>query len=231
MKKIARLPILAAALATLATGPLAANPPVQGECPEGWTGPNCDYQATCYQGLCGSHGTCVDEWWNNPNFSCSCYGGWSGTYCEVPPPATHHGMTWTLISQYSTTVSHVGADSGTNAYYGDTAATTSLPILCLYVDNSAPPSGLTPNFFNGWGKGQVALSASVTGSSLTSLAVADGICSSTFGTGWRMAEHHDGWYGAGLAYQGGWSFLAYGTISPSTRFWVYINDQPANPWN
>ncbi|MFE4519445.1 hypothetical protein ACFRMQ_35300 [Kitasatospora sp. NPDC056783] len=61
--------------------------------------------------------------------------------------------------------------------------------------------------------------------------MADSVCSSTFGAGWREAEFHDGHYGPDLSLTGGWTFWAYGNIPNDTRFWTAINDQPANPWN
>jgi hypothetical protein len=38
-----------------------------------------------------------------------------------------------------------------------------------------------------------------------------------------MGEFHDG--------NGGWTWWGRGSINSTTRFWVAINDQPANPWN
>lgn len=149
----------------------------------------------------------------------------------VGPLATHAGMTWTVLEQRSNGVVHVGADSRTNVYAGDTPATASLPVLCLLVNNSPVPAGITPNFYNGWARGSVRLTPSVQGMQLTSRAVADGICATNFGTGWRMAEFHDGRYGTNLSSSGGWTFWAYGTLPLGTRFWTAINDQPANPWN
>ena len=57
---------------------------------------------------------------------------------------------------------------------------------------------------------------------LTSLAAANQMCTTFFGAGWRMAEFHDGW---------GWGMSAFGNVRSDTRFWVHINDQPANCWN
>ncbi|QRN97582.1 hypothetical protein JRI60_00355 [Archangium violaceum] len=136
--------------------------------------------------------------------------------------ATHYGMTW-KVRQTNGAYVNVGTDSITNAYNGDTSPSTSLPILCLYKDGRAAPSGITLDFYNGWAGGVVKLSAPVAGSMLTSRGAADTICSNTFGAGYRMAEFHDG--------NGGWGFWAQGTLSTTTRFWVAINDQPANPWN
>ncbi|MFD0385050.1 hypothetical protein ACFQ2B_30855 [Streptomyces stramineus] len=67
------------------------------------------------------------------------------------------------------------------------------------------------------------------GTHLTSRAVADGVCANTFGAGWRMAEFHDGRYGANLENSGGWSYWAYGDVPAGTRFWTAINDQPPTP--
>ena len=85
--------------------------------------------------------------------------------------------------------------------------------------------GIVTDYYNGWAGGDVAISSAVQGCTLTSLAVADAICASQFGAGWRMAEFHDG--------GGGWSWWAYGNIAspPPDHFWTYINDQSANCWN
>ncbi|REG32195.1 hypothetical protein ATI61_105523 [Archangium gephyra] len=136
--------------------------------------------------------------------------------------ATHMGMTWKARQQYGAYV-NVGSDGQSNAYSGDTSPYTSLPILCLKKDGRPAPSGISFDFYNGWSGGEVRLSSPVTGSTLTSRATADGICASTYGSGWRMGEFHDG--------GGGWGWWAAGSISTTTRFWVAINDQPANPWN
>jgi subtilisin family serine protease len=148
----------------------------------------------------------------------------------ISATASHPGMTWRVLEQ-RTGVVHVGADSQTNVYSGDTPATTSLPVLCLLVNNSGVPAGITPDFYNGWAKGSVRLTPSVPGAQLTSRATADALCVANFGAGWRMAEFHDGYYGTNLSTSGGWTFWANGTLSAGTRFWAAINDQPANPWN
>ncbi len=136
--------------------------------------------------------------------------------------ATHLGMTW-KVRQHSGAYVNIGYDSQTDPFNGDTSPFTSLPILCLYQDGRPAPAGISFNFNNGWVGGEVRASAPVTGSVLTSQAVADGICASTFGAGWRMGEFHD----AG----GGWGWWAAGALSTTTRYWVRINDQYANPWD
>jgi subtilisin family serine protease len=153
-----------------------------------------------------------------------------------PPPqtATHAGLTWTRLERRLFPLPglvRIGADATSNPYNGDTPATTSLPVLCILVDGSAVPSGITPTFSAGWSRGRVQMTLPVPGSQLTSQAAADAICTASFGAGWRMAEFHDGRYGPNLQSSGGWSFWAYGNVPSGARFWTFINDQPANPWN
>jgi hypothetical protein len=131
-------------------------------------------------------------------------------------------MTWRVLGQNGPYV-HVGTDGVTNPYSGDTNVNASLPVLCLLQDGRSAPAGIPFDFYNGWALGAAQLSAPVIGSTLTSRAVADGICAGTFGPGWRMGEFHDG--------SGGWSWWAEGVLNPSTRFWVAIDDQLANPWD
>jgi subtilisin family serine protease len=144
--------------------------------------------------------------------------------------ATHAGMTWRILEQRNGHV-YVGSDGTTNPYVGDTPASASLPVLCLLITNAPVPAGVSPGFYTGWARGNVAATVPVRGSQLTSRSVADGLCASSFGTGWRMAEFHDGRYGTNLSQVGGWAFWANGQLPAGTRFWVHINDQPANPWN
>ena len=60
---------------------------------------------------------------------------------------------------------------------------------------------------------------------LTSLSAADAVCSSAFGSEWRMAEFHDG--------GGGWNYTGYGYIKRDgvDHYWTYIDDQSANCWD
>jgi hypothetical protein len=146
------------------------------------------------------------------------------------PTTMRTGMTWTVLNQQNGYV-HVGTDAQTNVYAGDTKIDQYLPILCLLVNNQAAPSGISFDYYTGWARGAVQATASIRGSALTSQQQADTICAATFGAGWRMAEFHDGRYGAGFSATGGWSYWAAGTSIPGTRFWVAISDQPANPWN
>jgi hypothetical protein len=141
-----------------------------------------------------------------------------------------------------------------DAHEGDTLCTEQLPILCLKRDGSARPNyalvgtahSMPREYYQGWAGGRIALTRPVRGTNLTSLAAADAICAQALGKGYRMAEFHDGKYVVGMGEQrlhgklwpkddalasGGWAFHARGKVKGTTRFWVSINDQPANCWN
>ncbi|WP_378273108.1 S8 family peptidase [Amycolatopsis samaneae] len=155
-----------------------------------------------------------------------------------PRPATHAGMTWTVLESRRSgrygdiPVFHVGRDgAASDPYHGDTPAAAKAPILCLAITNQSPPFGDIPTTgFNAWANGVVKITKPVSGAALTSRAVADGICQSSFDSRFRMAEFHDG---------GGWSLWAFGDLysgplpefTKGVRFWAAINDQTANPWN
>jgi hypothetical protein len=141
---------------------------------------------------------------------------------QVTAVQGHKGMTWKLIERNGS-YSHVGGDTQTDPYVGDTEPSVSLPLLCLKQDGRSAPPWFVFDFYNGWAQGEIRLTAPVQGLSLTSRAVADNLCSSTFGSGYRMGEFHDG--------GGGWTWWGQGVISAASRFWVAIDDQPANPWN
>jgi subtilisin family serine protease len=139
-------------------------------------------------------------------------------------------MTWTVLGQSGDYV-HVGSDGQTDPYHGDTTIDQFLPILCLRVDGRTPPDGIGFDIYNGWSHGEVKATPAIAATVLTSREVADQICADEFGAGWRLAEFHDGRYGADLNITGGWSFWASGALPAGTRFWASINDQPANPWD
>jgi hypothetical protein len=146
-------------------------------------------------------------------------------YCKVtfarcsPPPKK--GMTWIHSKSDATTGTITVGCSGCDAYHGDTACTDLRPVLC--INKPAPPYQLplglnNSDQYNRWSGGVVATTPPVAGMNETA---ADSYCQKQLGPGWRAAEFHDGW---------GWNFQAYGgTVSaptvPSTRVWVYINDQ------
>ncbi len=157
---------------------------------------------------------------------------------HMPAEATHNGMTWRLLGLGPNGTAHVGAPTTaeSNPYNGDTPAFAVLPLLCIYTYGNFPvPAGITPDFYNGWAPGVIAVTQPFSGTLLTSRAAADSLCAGRFGWGWREAEFHDGHYGPNNAQTGGWTFWAqdpYTALgSTSGRFWVAINDQPANPWD
>jgi len=164
--------------------------------------------------------------------------GLSGVCASKPGVTPKRGLTWVLSETDSCKQTRVVCND-CDPYVGDTLCTESRPLLCIkqegLSDCSAPLSST-----DGWSGGTVALTPFlVRGTELTSLAAANALCASTFGAGYRMAEHHDG--------GGGWGFRAQGSITPlatpaSThprfnrlnqphRFWVHINNQPGNCWN
>jgi hypothetical protein len=147
-----------------------------------------------------------------------------------------------------------------NAYTGDTSCATKLPVLCIKKDNSPRPNYAVPlpssgvmeaAYYHGWAGGHIATTLPTVGSSIapplinglinTSPYTGDNICKTAFGAGWKMAEHHDGKYISGMGLNsawsnsglltGGWAFYAYGNVRDDMRYWVRINDQPANCWN
>jgi YVTN family beta-propeller protein len=147
----------------------------------------------------------------------------------IDPVPAKTAMTWAKIDHDNTWgIDRVNCTSSTmacNPYTGDTSCSNSLPVLCVSPQGlPRPPYTPDPSlFYDGWVGGSLALTAPVLGTSLTSQATADALCATTFGSGWRMAEFHDG--------GGGWGFRAYGNIPDGgSRFWVRISDQPANCW-
>ena len=140
------------------------------------------------------------------------------------------GLTWGKLRHLNDLqIDFVGC-GGCDAYHGDTSCLEARPILCLKVDHSPrPPYEITGSahampkeYYEGWAGGTIALTAPVIGTTLQSPSNADDICSAQLGAGYRMAEFHDG--------HGGWNFWAFGNIPDNSRFWVAINDQPANCW-
>jgi hypothetical protein len=153
--------------------------------------------------------------------------GWAGLLILgslVLPAAAHarNGMTWAKVSHEATYSTDKIGCSGCNPYTGDASCSTSLPIACLKADGSPNP-GLATDFYNGWKGGHIHLTPPVLGTQLLGVANADAICQSFFGPGYGMAEFHHP--------LGAWYWSAFGNVASSSRFWVYINDQPANCWN
>jgi hypothetical protein len=175
---------------------------------------------------------------------------------------SRRGMTWGKVLHNE----HLGTDfvschappapegGDCDPHRGDTPCTKIRPILCLKVESAPrPPYPVTGTgyampreYYQGWAGGRIGLSEAVAGTELHSLAEADERCESALGTGYRMAEHHDGKYVQGMdvdqffgaswpspraLLSGGWAFHAYGNVPKNTRFWVHINDQSANCWD
>ena len=96
-----------------------------------------------------------------------------------------------------------------------------LPNPGVYVPDTSP-GVMSPIYYYGWTGGHIKLTCPVSGDALKGIADANDICEFQFGSGYKMAEHHDG--------NGGWGWYAYGNIDDSSRFWVTINDQPSSCW-
>jgi hypothetical protein len=169
--------------------------------------------------------------------------------------AKPNAMTWTVLDAPlvlgGKTYVLFGSDAArpggiTNPSQGDTSINEYRSLLCIQKNPLLPaPVGLPPSAVTrggsttySWSGGTVLVIPNVQGTQLTSLVVANNMCNQVGqivrGTsGYRMAEFHDG-----TGINPGWSYWAeaYGYInglaqSPPTRYWVYINDQPAaNPW-
>ncbi|TXI75420.1 MAG: hypothetical protein E6Q43_03490 [Dokdonella sp.] len=151
------------------------------------------------------------------------------------------GMTWGVGAEVSrhNNIANVSCHGSPkidgkscDAYVGDTQCSLERPVLCIRVDGRERPApslfkdGVVPDeFYAGWAAGRVALAPAVRGDRFATSADVDAYCADTFGSGWRVAEHHDGNSG-----KGGWGFTANGHISGDSRFWVSINDQNANCW-
>ncbi|NEW74331.1 hypothetical protein [Streptomyces rhizosphaericus] len=73
-----------------------------------------------------------------------------------------------------------------HAYVGDTPATASLPVLCVKVDGSPVPPGITPDANAGWARGTVGATLPTPGTRLTSRLTADRLCEDVFFRGTRF---------------------------------------------
>ena len=139
------------------------------------------------------------------------------------------GMTMVINRQMNGLV-QVGADRITNPYRGDTSCDKRLPVLCIRVDGyPPPPSSDGNNYSYGWSGGTLQETYPQSGHSINTREKANQVCTSSFGTGWRIVEFHDG--ALGVSGSDGWRLWGYGGLNTGRRFWTVINDQPANPWN
>ncbi len=137
------------------------------------------------------------------------------------------GMTWVVLNQYNGVV-RIGADRKTNPYRGDAGCEQRHSMLCMKQDFRGAPGA---EYLEGWSGAVVEATEPIPGTRLHSQDAADSICKNTFGHEYRMAEFHDGNAGVDVGEFSGWDFWAYGGLEPGHRFWVRINDQPANPWD
>jgi hypothetical protein len=174
----------------------------------------------------------------------------------VSPPLTttdnrsqssKNAMTWRVLNTATINgkkYALFGSDNLTNPYQGDTDIREVRSLLCIQKNNLPAPLGLPPSTTtNGgalrgsWSGGRVVIVPNVPASTLASPVLADERCrlqgvQAAGENGFRMAEFHDGDQHAGVA---GWDFWAEvssidGLDNPNIRYWVQINDQPANPW-
>lgn len=104
-----------------------------------------------------------------------------------------------------------------NPYKGDTPCETELPILCIKTDASAKPASTDDSGqWTKWAKGVIGTTKPMAAPS--TLSAANSACVAEFGTGWRVAEFHDGT---------AWSLRAYGNVGTlKPRFWTDIRNQP-----
>lgn len=117
---------------------------------------------------------------------------------------------------------HIGTDSLSHPYLGDTGPGTELPVPCSRVNGRPAPDGIPATGFHSWAGGEVAATTPTVGSELTSREVADELCADSFGGDWRMGRVPRQW----RAGRSG----ATGSLAADTRFWTATSDQPANPW-
>lgn len=144
--------------------------------------------------------------------------------------ANGYGMTWTktgIDAVYGVVDVGCGYTPGVanqcNPYTGDTPCAALLPLLCFYDAGLSKPAGLITSSNHEWAGGVVATTVPVAGSSFRRVTDANRYCEQTFGSGWRVAEFHDG---------AQWYFMAYGNVGNTAnearrRLWVDIIGQPA----
>ncbi len=136
-----------------------------------------------------------------------------------------NGMTWALRNTHASGAIRVGGDNRSNPSVGDTQCSTELPLLCIKMEALPKPNALTtPSRYHQWTGGTVQASTPVAACQLPKVQDASDYCAAEFGTGWRIAEFHDGQ---------GHSLWAYGNLNPvPARYWTDINDKTrANCWD
>ena len=139
------------------------------------------------------------------------------------------GTTWVIHRQFDGLL-QVGADRISNPYKGDQNCDQRFPVLCVKVQGHGIPANTNnANFNHGWSGAEIGTTYPLSGHDINTRDKANNACREAFGGGWRMATHHDG--ALGTEGTDGWKFWGYGGLPTGRRFWVAVNDQPANPWN
>lgn len=146
------------------------------------------------------------------------------------------------------------ATGSCDADRGDTACSEARPLLCLKIDDTPAPTDLRrplldgappDDFYAGWAGGTVATTAPMPGTALKTREIADRACAAAFGDRWRLAEFHAGGRDQqpiavtepgstqprSVYPSGGGAFYAAGDPIRTSRFWVAIDDRPANCWD
>ncbi len=145
----------------------------------------------------------------------------------APPKPTTKGMTFGIRDPYPNQVNgtiHVGCGDkdGVNcdAIKGDTLCTTPKPILCINpMKLPKPANTVESGRWDKWSGGIIGTTKPMPAP--TELSAANKACTDEFGSGWRVAQFHDGYAG-----RSGWSFSAYGNVGTyDKRFWTDIDDQ------
>lgn len=176
---------------------------------------------------------------------------------EIPVKQSYRkAMTWVLEDKKEEGnrlygLFGVGNDNRGNPYTGDTETSNLLPILCISKENLPKPNFITQNITPGgalrasWSGAKALITEPIQGVKINSRAEGDRLCqlsakkqlgiNSNY-SNYVMAEFHDGDQ-SGWA---GWSFWVdmtdvykntYGFDFITSKYWVAINDQQANPWD
>ena len=106
---------------------------------------SCGYKFKCAdRNICGSNGTCVDQPLPQvlglpqlPAFAfCGCHNGYTGTFCEIPPPAGKRVIITAgrkFVRPRHCSFKHLSAADGTNIRKFMCALTTTSILKCLVI--------------------------------------------------------------------------------------------------
>lgn len=159
------------------------------------------------------------------------------------PSGIGHGLTFALVTddaKLPAEVARLGCagepratdrplkdDHPCNHQQGDTSCRVVLPVLCIQPGTAAKPAGGAEASLAGWTGGMLAPTQPVMGAILTSAALASARCEKELGSGWRMADVKDGLDSGSIA----GLRTTNTTLGQGTRYWVQVQDHPANCWN